>query len=45
MHEILTLALVCLALSTDAFAAALARGAQQRTHNALRLSASDRSSG
>ena len=35
MHEILTLALVCLALSTDAFAAALARGAQQRTHNAL----------
>jgi manganese efflux pump family protein len=34
MHEILTLALVCLALSTDAFAAALARGAQQRTHSA-----------
>lgn len=35
MHQVLTLALVCLALSTDAFAAALARGAQQRTHDAL----------
>jgi len=35
MHPIFTLALVCLALSTDAFAAALARGAQQRTHDAV----------
>ncbi|KJS35506.1 MAG: hypothetical protein VR74_16120 [Hyphomonas sp. BRH_c22] len=34
MHPVLTLALICLALSTDAFAAALARGAQQRTHDA-----------
>jgi putative Mn2+ efflux pump MntP len=34
MHTIFTLALVCLALSTDAFAAALARGAQQRAQNA-----------
>lgn len=33
MHQFLTLALICLALSTDAFAAALARGAQRRTHD------------
>lgn len=33
IHAFLTLALVCLALSTDAFAAALARGSRQRTHN------------
>jgi manganese efflux pump family protein len=35
MHEVFTLALVCLALSTDAFAAALARGSQQRAHSAV----------